>query len=61
MIDLYGGRLRSSQEWKQMAAIAGLKVTFEAYPKAEEGLIEMRKLAMTSVSIVELASFTSRL
>lgn len=45
MIDLYGGRLRSSQEWKQMAAIAGLKVTFEAYPKAEEGLIEMRKLS----------------
>ncbi|KAJ9244202.1 hypothetical protein DTO169E5_1807 [Paecilomyces variotii] len=44
MISLYGGRLRSSREWKQMAGLCGLKVTFEAYPPAGEGLIEMRKV-----------------
>ena len=38
-----GGRERSSREWKQMADMAGLKVTFEAYPAAGEGLVEMRK------------------
>jgi hypothetical protein len=43
MITLYGGRLRSSLEWKRLADICGLKVTFEAYPEAGEGLIEMRK------------------
>ncbi|OAP64284.1 hypothetical protein AYL99_00256 [Fonsecaea erecta] len=45
MIQLYAGRIRSSREWKQMAALAGLEVTFEAYPIAGEGLVEMRKLA----------------
>lgn len=44
MITLYGGRLRASSEWKRLAALCGLKVTFEAYPEAGEGLIEMRKL-----------------
>ena len=44
MIQLYAGRVRSSREWKQMAEIAGLKVTFEAYPIAGEGLVEMRKV-----------------
>ena len=44
MIQLYAGRLRSGWEWKEMAKIAGLKVTFEAYPDAGEGLVEMRKL-----------------
>ncbi|KAE8415050.1 S-adenosyl-L-methionine-dependent methyltransferase [Aspergillus pseudocaelatus] len=44
MIALYGGRERSAVEWRQMAALAGLKVTFEAYPEVGEGLIEMRKL-----------------
>ncbi|KAL1965294.1 hypothetical protein VTN77DRAFT_5896 [Rasamsonia byssochlamydoides] len=44
MITLYGGRLRSSSEWKRLAALCGLTVTFEAYPEAGEGLIEMRKL-----------------
>lgn len=42
MIELYAGRIRSSREWKQMAALAGLEVTFEVYPPAGEGLIEMR-------------------
>ncbi|KAJ9292727.1 hypothetical protein DTO271G3_8541 [Paecilomyces variotii] len=42
MISLFGGRLRSSREWKQMAGLCGLQVTFEAYPPAGEGLIEMR-------------------
>ena len=45
MIELYAGRIRSSREWKQMASIAGLEVTFEAYPVAGEGLVEMRKMA----------------
>jgi hypothetical protein len=44
MITLYAGRIRSSREWKQMAALAGLELTFEAYPLAGEGLVEMRKL-----------------
>ncbi|KAB8226230.1 S-adenosyl-L-methionine-dependent methyltransferase [Aspergillus novoparasiticus] len=44
MIALYAGRERSAVEWRQMAALAGLKVTFEAYPEFGEGLIEMRKL-----------------
>jgi hypothetical protein len=44
MIEQFGGRERSSKEWKQMASMAGLKVTFEAYPAAGEGLVEMRKL-----------------
>jgi hypothetical protein len=44
MIEQLGGRERSSKEWKQMASMAGLKVTFEAYPAAGEGLVEMRKL-----------------
>ncbi|KAF7166157.1 hypothetical protein CNMCM5623_010034 [Aspergillus felis] len=42
MIALYGGRERSSTEWHQMAGLAGLRVTFEAYPPFGEGLIEMR-------------------
>ncbi|KIW62135.1 hypothetical protein, variant 1 [Exophiala xenobiotica] len=44
MIELYAGRLRSSREWKQMADMVGLEVTFEAYAVAGEGLVEMRKL-----------------
>lgn len=44
MIELYAGRIRSSREWRQMAALVGLQVTFEAYPPAGEGLVEMRKL-----------------
>ncbi len=43
MITLYAGGIRSSREWKQMAALVGLEVTFEAYPVAGEGLVEMRK------------------
>lgn len=43
MIELYGGRIRSGTEWKRMAGLAGLRVTFEAYPALGEGLIEMRK------------------
>ncbi|PYH40388.1 putative O-methyltransferase [Aspergillus saccharolyticus JOP 1030-1] len=44
MIALFGGRERTATEWRQLAALAGLKVTFEAYPEAGEGLVEMRKL-----------------
>ncbi|RAL07122.1 putative O-methyltransferase [Aspergillus homomorphus CBS 101889] len=44
MIVLFGGRERSATEWRQLAALAGLQVTFEAYPDGGEGLVEMRKL-----------------
>lgn len=44
MISLYGGRLRSSSEWRRMATLCGLQVTFESYPDAGEGLVEMRKV-----------------
>ncbi|KAK1148060.1 hypothetical protein N8T08_010695 [Aspergillus melleus] len=43
MIVLYGGRERSSSEFQQLAALAGLKVTFEVRPELGDGLIEMRK------------------
>ena len=46
MIQLYAGRVRSGHEWKQLAKLAGLQVTFEAYPVAGEGLVEIRKLAV---------------
>ncbi|GFF92073.1 O-methyltransferase, putative [Aspergillus lentulus] len=42
MIALYGGRERSSTERHQMAGLARLRVTFEAYPPFKEGLIGMR-------------------
>jgi hypothetical protein len=44
MICLYGGRLRDGEEWRQMARIVGLEITFEHHPVAGEGLIEMRKV-----------------
>ncbi|KAL4924044.1 putative O-methyltransferase [Aspergillus undulatus] len=43
MVALYGGRERTSAEWRRMAALAGLEVTFEAYPELGEGLVEFRK------------------
>ncbi|KAJ6089300.1 hypothetical protein N7467_004516 [Penicillium canescens] len=43
MIALYGGRERSPEEWRQIAGLTGLKVTFEAYVKAGESLVEMRR------------------
>ncbi|KAJ5602205.1 O-methyltransferase family 2 [Penicillium lagena] len=43
MIALYGGRERSAAEWRQLASVAGLEVTFEAYAKAGESLVEMRR------------------
>ncbi|THC94275.1 hypothetical protein EYZ11_006248 [Aspergillus tanneri] len=44
MVVLFGGRHRTPSEWHQLAALAGLRVTFEAYPSFGAGLIEMRKL-----------------
>lgn len=44
MIALYGGRERSSAEWRQMAGLCGLEVTFEVYVKAGESLVEMRRI-----------------
>ncbi|KAJ5348225.1 hypothetical protein MYU51_011013 [Penicillium brevicompactum] len=43
MIALYGGRERSAAEWRQIASLTGLKVTFEKYVRAGESLVEMRK------------------
>ncbi|BCS26953.1 uncharacterized protein APUU_60001A [Aspergillus puulaauensis] len=45
MILLYGGRERTSLEWRQMAKLAGLKVTFEGIPETEPGfvILEFRK------------------
>ncbi|KAL2859864.1 S-adenosyl-L-methionine-dependent methyltransferase [Aspergillus lucknowensis] len=42
MMLVFGGRERVSSEWHQMAALAGLQVTFEAYPDFGPGLIEFR-------------------
>lgn len=44
MVAFYGGRERSSAEWKLMAAVSGLEVTFESYPEFGECLVEMRKV-----------------
>jgi hypothetical protein len=44
MMALYGGRERSRSEWKRLAVLSGLQVTFEAYPDVGEGLVEMRKV-----------------
>lgn len=43
MIVMYGGRERTSAEWKELAAEAGLIVSFEAYPPVGECLVEMRQ------------------
>ncbi|KAJ6088248.1 hypothetical protein N7486_009509 [Penicillium sp. IBT 16267x] len=43
MIALFGGRERSASEWRQLAQVSGLKVTFEAYVAGGESLVEMRK------------------
>lgn len=43
MIALYGGRERSPTEWRQIAAVTGLEVTFEGYVRAGESLVEMRR------------------
>jgi O-methyltransferase. len=34
MIALYGGRERSASEWRQLASVSGLRVTFEQYVRA---------------------------
>lgn len=44
MIALYGGRERSAAEWRQLAQVSGLEVSFEAYAHAGESLVEMRKV-----------------
>jgi hypothetical protein len=36
MVELFGGRERSSKEWKKLAAMARPRVTFEAYPDPDE-------------------------
>ena len=47
MIALYGGRERSPSEWRQLAQVSGLEVSFEAYVQAGESLIEMRKVGQS--------------
>ncbi|KAJ5112930.1 hypothetical protein N7456_001464 [Penicillium angulare] len=44
MIALYGGRERSATEWRQLAQVSGLEVSFEAYASKGESLVEMRKI-----------------
>ncbi|GLA62040.1 hypothetical protein AtubIFM54640_002577 [Aspergillus tubingensis] len=44
MILFFGGRQRGQKDWEQMAAVAGLKVTFQVYPEFGEGVVEMRKV-----------------
>ncbi|CAG8154168.1 unnamed protein product [Penicillium salamii] len=44
MIALYGGRERSAAEWRQIASLTGLEVTFEKYVRAGESLVEMRRV-----------------
>ena len=44
MIAFFGGRERSATEWRQLAKVSGLEVTFEAYAVAGESLVEMRKV-----------------
>ncbi|KAL2801067.1 S-adenosyl-L-methionine-dependent methyltransferase [Aspergillus keveii] len=43
MAVLYGGRERTGTEWRRMAALANLTVTFEAYPELGEGVVEFRR------------------
>jgi len=43
MIALYGGRERSASDWRQLASVSGLRVTFEQYVRAGESLVEMRR------------------
>lgn len=44
MIAMMGGGERTSRQWRQLAEISGLKVTFERYPELGEGLVEMMKI-----------------
>ncbi|RAK90755.1 O-methyltransferase [Aspergillus costaricaensis CBS 115574] len=44
MILFFGGRQRGQKDWEQMAAVAGLRVTFQVYPEFGEGVVEMRKV-----------------
>lgn len=44
MVVLYGGRERSREDWRQLAELAGLKVTHMVFPDgAGAGAVEMRK------------------
>lgn len=44
MVVLYGGRERSREDWRQLAELAGLKVTHMVFPDgAGAGVVEMRK------------------
>ncbi|KAJ5160676.1 uncharacterized protein N7482_007680 [Penicillium canariense] len=43
MIALYGGRERSSAEWRLLAQVCGLEVSWEQYEMAGESLVEMRR------------------
>ncbi|KAL4939416.1 hypothetical protein BDV06DRAFT_225015 [Aspergillus oleicola] len=45
MVVLYGGRERNLGEWRQLAELAGLKVTFSGFPEgSRQGVVEMRKI-----------------
>lgn len=45
MVVLYGGRERSREDWRQLAELAGLKVTFMVFPDGPgQGVVEMKKM-----------------
>ncbi|KAL4951757.1 S-adenosyl-L-methionine-dependent methyltransferase [Aspergillus filifer] len=44
MTVLYGGRERTPDEFRQLGEMAGLKVTFEAFPPEGDGVVELMKL-----------------
>lgn len=44
MVVLYGGRERSREDWRQLAELAGLKVTFMVFPDGPgQGVVELRR------------------
>ncbi|KAL4919207.1 S-adenosyl-L-methionine-dependent methyltransferase [Aspergillus aurantiobrunneus] len=44
MMLMFGGKERTPEEFRKLAAAAGLKVTFEAFQPLGDGVIEMMKL-----------------
>ncbi|KAL4789552.1 S-adenosyl-L-methionine-dependent methyltransferase [Aspergillus venezuelensis] len=44
MTVLYGGRERTPAEFRQLGEMAGLKVTFEAFPPKGDGVVELMKV-----------------
>ncbi|KAL2824400.1 hypothetical protein BDW59DRAFT_172922 [Aspergillus cavernicola] len=43
MMELFGGRERNESDWREIAAVSGLRVTFLACPALGEGVIQLQK------------------